>query len=458
MKLLSEYKNIFCIGIGGIGVSSLAKFFKAHGATVSGSDLRKVEDKDMDGMTIFVGHDASHVTKDFDLIVHSPDIPLSNPELVRAHELGITTFDYPTVLGMVMATGMGIAVSGTNGKTTTTALLGLILERAKKDPTVIVGGKLREWHGNFRLGQGAFILAERCEYKRNFLKIESPHMVVLTNIEEDHLDYYKDIDDIISAFREYVTKIPEVGTLVYNAADKYTKDVLDAANCEKISYGYEVEADVRGHSLMHHGGEQSFVLEWQGTELGRVSLRVPGIFNVENALAAIAAALTLGISFSDIENVLAHFYGTWRRFETIGEKNGKVFLSDYGHHPTALLGTYKAAQEFFPHKRILLVFQPHHKDRTRKLFKDFTESFLHVKHLILVEIFQVAGREHDDPISSQDFLPALKECGYGGKVLYAENFESLQKIMHEEVNNADVVIFMGAGDIDSFARKFVSHY
>jgi len=452
---MEKIKKVHCVGIGGIGVSAIAKFFNVTGKEVSGSDAyafnTRQQDLEKKGIKIFIGHRKENVSDDVDLIIYSSAVPKDNPELLN----NITKFSYTEALGQIMASHKGIAVSGTNGKTTTTAMLGKILEEGGLSPFVIVGGQVSGWDGNLLLGKGDIFVVEACEYKRGMMNMQ-PKVIVLTNIEEDHLDYYKDIEDIKSAFIDYVKKLPEDGLLVYNKDDENTVLVADEAISKKISYAIENEADLIAQNIIKGNGFQSFELLWQGNNLGNFKLYIPGVFNIYNALGAIATAISLGVSYDNVKKVVELFSGTWRRFEKVGEKNGVIIISDYAHHPTAVRETINGAKNFYPSKKILAVFEPHQKDRTIKLFDDFVKAFDGANEAILSEIYEVAGRnEARHNISSRDLVSAIKGQKPAFLISYAKNLEEAEKMVREKMSNYDVVLVMGAGDIYQVAENLV---
>jgi UDP-N-acetylmuramate--alanine ligase len=281
-----------------------------------------------------------------------------------------------------------------------------------------------------------------------------PHMIVITNIAEDHLDYYKDLNDIRSAFLEYVKSLPADGVVIYNADDHNTVEVARETHAHKFTFGIDHYADLQAVNLKAESGQQVFDLHLNDEMIGKVELHVPGKFNVSNALGATLAALKLGVEFEHIKKTLESFAGIWRRFEIVGEIQGKPVISDYAHHPAGVAGTIQAAKEFFPGKKALVVFQPHHRNRTKALFGQFVESLTKADAVILPEIFDVAGREHGEEISSQDIVKDLKKEKIDAE--YAENLEKASELIKSKLNNYDVVLCMGAGDIDLMARKLVN--
>ncbi|MBU0646638.1 UDP-N-acetylmuramate--L-alanine ligase [Patescibacteria group bacterium] len=438
---------IHFIGIGGIGMSALAKLMKSRGHAVTGSDLVLsdiTKDLEQFGIQVFEDHLAQNVPTDADLVVYSGAVPESNPERVQAKKLGIKQVTYGQMLGEVSKEYLTIAVSGTNGKSTTTAMLGKILEAAGFDPTVLVGTYVPGFaHGNLRLGQSRFFVVEGCEYQANMLNME-PAMIVLTNIEEDHLDYYRDLDHIRQTFQKFVDKLTGEGKCVVNARDPQSQK-LTIQN--PVTYGFQTKADYKGWKRITAVGKQAFEL----AKHGKIILQIPGEFNVENALAAAAAALELGVKFKDCQKALKEFPGAWRRFERVGEFMGATIISDYGHHPTAIEGTLKAAKEFFPKRRIILCFQPHQHSRTKELFDDFVKVLSKAENLIIPEIYGVSGRTEPEAaeISSLDLVKKIPRSEY------APDLPTAEQMLRDKIQKDDVVIIMGAGDVDQIARNLV---
>ena len=447
---LNKVKKVHFTGIGGIGVSAIARIMLKQGIIVTGSDLNSsmvTDDLIKQGAKITLEQVADNIGKDIDLVVYSPAVPEDNPERVAAEKLGIIQKSYPEILGELMADKKhGIAVSGTNGKTTTTAILGLILEQAKLDPTVIVGSNVKCWEGNARLGQSEYMVAEGCEWQAHMLHM-NPWAIVLTNIEEDHLDYFRDLDHIIDTFQKYINKLPKDGVLVINNDDQVSREILKKTSCKIITYGINHEAEVMAKNIKIKQGEQQFDLVAQGKDLARITLQVPGVFNIANCLAAAAVALHLGVNKNVIQEAIGQFQGTWRRFERVGEVNGVPIISDYAHHPTAIKGTLTAAKEFYPEKRIFTVFQPHQHNRTKRLFKQFIESFDQADLLIISEIFDVTGREadHDQDISSQDLVEEIKKKNK--QVWYAKDLDETKKLILDMIKPGDLLLILGAGDV-----------
>ncbi|HEX5429827.1 MAG TPA: UDP-N-acetylmuramate--L-alanine ligase [Patescibacteria group bacterium] len=453
---IKESNRIFCAGIGGIGVSGLARLFVAMGKQVAGSDLKEsaiTKDLESLGVKILIGQNVPD-NLDADLVVYSPAVPQSELATIQ-----ISKLSHGEAIGELMHSKYGIGVTGTNGKSTSTAMLGLILEKANLDPTVLIGSNLSPKNGsdkfkaNARLGQSKYFVAESDEYARKMLQ-NKPEMIVITNIAEDHLDVYKNLADIMAAFSQYIDSLPTEGILIYNADDKNTVELGRAAKTHKYTFGIDHYADLQAVNRKQEAGKQTFDLHLNDEMIGNIMLKLPGKFNVSNALASTLAALKLGVKFDDIKFALENFAGIWRRFEVVGALEGKPVISDYAHHPDAVSGTIAAAREFFPGKKILVVFQPHQRNRTKALFGEFVQSLIPADALILPEIFDVAGREHGENISSKDLVEELKKQKEEAE--YAENLDKASELIKSKLKDFDVVLCMGAGDIDVMARKLVS--
>jgi UDP-N-acetylmuramate--alanine ligase len=434
--MINELKKVHLIGAGGIGLSAVGKLLLHQGKQVSGSDVARseiVDDLESAGATVKIGHDVVNLAEDTGLVIYSSAVPEDNPEREAAQKQGIKQLSYFEFLGELSKQCTTIVVSGTHGKSTTTAMLGLVLEAAGLDPTVVVGTKVPGWElGNLRVGKSKYFVVEGCEYMAHMLELH-PEIVALTNIEEDHLDYYRDLEHIREAFQSLVDKVPKNGFVVRNADDLETMKLKIKA--EDITYSLKDKP-------------------------ANLKLQVPGDFNVSNALAAISVATKLGVEFSVIEKTLNDFLGVWRRFERVGQFEGAEIVSDYAHHPTAIKKTITAAKEFFPDQRVVVCFQPHQHARTRELFDDFLDAFDGVDELIVSEIYDVAGRaEGAEDISGHDLVYAIEEFdqlqGVSREVIFAEDLNKAEQELRERVKSDDVVIVMGAGDIDQVARLLV---
>lgn len=464
---LEKVNKVYFIGIGGIGVSALARMFKALGKTVAGSDSIESEitqELQKQNIKINIGHKAENISSDFDLVVFSSAVPVSNVERVQAKIYGIKEISYNELLGKITQDKKTIAITGTHGKTTTTAMTGLMLHRTKLDPSIIVGAKVKQLNNsNFHLGKGDYLVTEACEYREHMLEIK-PHLIILTNIDEDHLDYYKDIDHIISAFQKFIDKLKIDDILVYNKDDQNIEK-LNIPDAQLISYGILNQADIMAHDIIVEEGKQVFKVSYKGTDLGEFSLQVPGTHNIYNALAAIACGLKLDVALEDIKTSLERYKGGWRRFDKLGKirvKNGEALLiTDYAHHPTELKATIRATKDFYPTKRLFTVFQPHQHNRTKNLFDYFTESFDNADHILISEVYDVTGREEkqDQDVSSEKLVQELKKrkniISNDIEVNYAKNLDDIYNKILQQAKLDDVILIMGAGDIYDVAKKLI---
>ena len=431
MKLnFSQCKKVHFIGIGGIGISAIARMMMLEGKKVSGSDRDEsniTHELAKLGATISIGQSAENVDEETDLVIYTVAIAEDNPELAQAKELGIQTVTYPQALGALSEEKYTIAVSGAHGKTTTTAMIAKVLIDAKFDPTVVVGSLLKDYQSNFVAGKSKYLVAEACEYKRSFLNL-SPKILVITNIDDDHLDYYKDIEDIKSAFIEMVKKIPQDGFLICDREQKHIEDVAKTAKCTVIDY--ELFANQN------------------------LELKVRGDHNLSNAAAVLAVADVLQIPRKKAEKSLEAFNGTWRRFEYKGiTKTGAAVYDDYGHHPTEVVATLRGAREMFSDKRIIVLFQPHLFSRTKEHFKEFAQAFHDVDHVILAPIYP--AREAFDASISSDML-ALEILKNGGMAIAFQSVEEILLHLKKELSSdKDVLITMGAGDVYKIGEKLI---
>lgn len=441
--MLETAKSIYVSGIGGIGVSALARILKSEGKQISGSDLETSEitsDLEKLGVKVMIPQKAENITLAYDLLIYSTAVPDDNPERKQARKLNIPELSYPEALGeLAKSYEKVIAIAGTNGKTTTTAMIGRILEEAYEDPTVVVGGKVLAWNSNARVGSKKYLVLEADEYRRAFLNYRAD-VAVITNIEADHLDYYKGIEDIKSAFSELLKNAKPGAAVIYNADDKATAQVVgESRGLTKIGFGFSSAADINPQSMPN------------------LHLLIPGRFTLANALAAAAATHHLGISWLNIRKGLENFTGTWRRFEKAGMIGKTDIISDYAHHPTGLKVFLETAFDVYAGKSILLVFQPHQRNRTKNLFKDFVKSMCEsgVNDFILPEIFDVPGREaeKDQDVSSKDLVRELRACGKHSE--YAADLKEAEAMIREGLSAYDVILIVGAGDVYKIANNLV---
>lgn len=445
---LSEYKNIHCIGIGGIGLSAIAEILISRGYHVSGSDMKQsdiTDNLEKHGAKIYIGHRAENV-ETADLIVYSAAIAEENPEIIRAREKNIPLAGRAEVLGVLMDDfENSIAISGTHGKTTTTSMVSLILEQAKLEPTILVGGNLAEIGGNVKVGCSKYFVTEACEYRDSFLQLR-PKIEVILNIDSDHLDYFKDIEHIVSSFDKFAKIVPEDGKIIAYDANPFVNQVIrDIPGA--ITYGYNENCTYYITNVAFDGnGMPVFDVNYQGEHLGKVKLSVPGEHNILNAVGAFACCHQLGVSPQTIIDTLDKFKGTQRRFDIVGTtSDGVKLVDDYAHHPTEIKATLSAAHNI-PHNRLWCLFQPHTYTRTLALFDDFAEAFAEADILILAEIY--AAREKNIyKISSKELAEEIKRVHPDKKVYYMDTFEEIANYVKRNAEKDDLVITMGAGDI-----------
>lgn len=475
-----KINKIHFIGIGGIGLSAIARLMRERGKEVSGSDLSRslvVSSLEKIGIKIHIGQSEKNINKNIDLVIHTIAIPKENPELKRAEELGIKTITYPESLGLIFNDKFGIAVCGTHGKSSMTAMAGLLLDDAKLDPSVIVGSIVPKYKSNLRIGRSKYFLIEACEYERAFLNYY-PQIIILNNIELDHTDYYKDIKDFRSAFEEFVEHLPNDGILICNGDDGQISKLkaqmsnqFQSSNVKIINFGLSENNDIKGYDIKTEAGKTKFNVKYKGKDLKDFTLKVPGLFNIYNSLGVISLGLVLNIPIEKIKKSLENYSGIWRRFEIKGEYKpaatfkklwrgkGALVISDYAHHPTAVKSTIEAAREFYPERRIFAVFQPHQHNRTKKLYKDFLNSFDGADIMILSEIFDVAGREEkkDQDASSLSLANDIKKQNkdLNGKIFYAKNLKETRKLIDEKIKPNDILLIIGAGDIYKVADEMV---
>lgn len=462
---IEQLHKIYFIGIGGIGTSAIARYMKAAGKEVVGSDLkpsRVTEDLEKLGIRVNYAQVAENITDDIDLVVYTVSIPKINPELANVLEKGIRAITYAESLGLVFNGKSGIAICGTHGKSTTSAMVGAVLEDGGIDPSVFVGSIVPRYGGNLHIGAGANFVAEACEYNRNFMSLY-PRMVVLNNVELDHTDCYKDIGEMKESFLDFARHLPDDGVL-FAGEDENAGEVTSRIKEEKpglqvFRFGKGDDNDFYFKDFRVEDGRTAFTVFHGQEDMGIFRLRIPGEFNAKNALAAIAVGTYLGIPADKIRKSLEEFAGIWRRFEIKGEYEGALVISDYAHHPTAVSVTIAAAREFYAGRRIIAAFQPHQHNRTRGLYQDFLKSFDAADEVILMEIYDVAGREEaeDQAVSSKDLVRDIagRNEKLVGHISYAKDLEATRQLIDEKIKAGDVLLVMGAGNIFEVADELV---
>jgi UDP-N-acetylmuramate--alanine ligase len=453
---LSDIKKAHFVGVGGIGVSAILRLFAERGIHVSGSDMHLPPRETLPPGEYFDGHRSENLSDDVDVVIYSPAVPEHNPERKKARDLRVKELSYPEALALVTRDHNTIAVSGTHGKSTTTALIGKLFERGGLHPSVIVGAEVPGWEKrNLLIGSSDIFIVEACEYRRSMLNL-SPQTIVLTNIELDHPDYYHDLADVKSAFREYVAKLRQEDLLVVNNDDANVREVARGFDGIIVRYGVGEGPDLYASSVIEYESSQSFELVWKGTSLGTFSTELPGIYNLYNILASISVYLSYGGQTEAIQGVLSGFHGVGRRFEVLGHLNETLVVSDYAHHPTALRAVTDAARSRYKGKRILTVFRPHHRERTIKLFSEFVDVISGIPEMILIEIYDVAGREESTPISSRDIIARVKERHADAPIEYAADLTEAERMIRDHAENFDVILVIGAGDADQLAKELIS--
>lgn len=419
-------EKVHLVGVGGVGVSALARLLAAEGREVSGCDRAASPVTDLlakDGFRISIGHDAAHITEDTSLLVYSDAIEKGNPERVRAHKLGIPELSYFEALGKVANTAENlIAVSGAHGKTTTTAMLIDLFEAAGLDPTAVVGSLRAKTKNNFRAGKKNIFIVEADEYRKHFHEFR-PRVLVILNIDADHLDCYRDLGDIQSAFRELAQKVPRGGFVVCDAKNERVRPVIEGLGATVVDYGKYFDPD----------------LPLKVLPLNRV-----------NAAAALAVADIFNIAPEAARQALADFAGTWRRFEYKGKTaSGADVYDDYAHHPTEVAATLASVREQFPGRRIIIAFHPHLYSRTKKLLSEFAHAFKDADKVVIAPIF--AAREPEDPSITSDIL-AEKISETGVRAAAVPSLEAVEAYLRGEAKEGDIVLTMGAGDIYKVAE------
>lgn len=449
-----KYKHIHFIGIGGISMSGLAEILLEEGYKVSGSDVNSSNITDTlkkKGAQIYKTHDKKNV-EGADLIIYTDAISENNPEFLKAIEENITTVDRATFLGALMPNYKNsIAVSGTHGKTTTTGMITTILNKSTLNPTILLGGVLDEINGNVKIGNKDCLLTEACEYKGNILKY-NPTMAIILNMEEDHLDYFENIDHIVNTFAEYAENIDEDGFLIINSDDIHSDKVIKRSTCNIVTFGIEKDADYRAENISFtEEGYSRFILNIKNKEKYPVSLNVMGIHNLYNALASIAATHVSNIPMEIILDALKDYKGTNRRLETKGVINGVKIMDDYAHHPTEIKATLKALKKAKANN-IWCVFQPHTFTRTKLLLNDFAKSFFDADKIIITDIY--AAREKDTGIiHSINLVNKLIENNVDA--VYINDFNKVETYLLENIEEGDIVLTMGAGNIHEVGENLL---
>jgi UDP-N-acetylmuramate--alanine ligase len=449
-----KVKHIHFVGIGGIGMSGIAEVLLNLDYTISGSDISKsdiTERLSSMGAMISYKHDSSNLG-DVDVVVTSTAVRDDNPEVIEAHKRHIPVIPRAEMLAELLKMKVSVAVSGTHGKTTTTSMASATLAHGGLDPTMVIGGKLNSIGSNARLGDGEVIVAEADESDGSFLKL-APYIAVITNIEREHLDHFAGIDEIKEAFLQFANLVPFYGTTILCYDDENIRDIMPHIKRRIVTYGLSEGADYRAHEISYSGSSTKFSLSYQGKLLGNISLKVPGVFNVCNAMAAIAVARELDMAFPAIAEGIGTFTGVHRRLETKGEKAGVTVVDDYGHHPTEIKATLRAAQQVWGDRRIIVVFQPHRYTRTKALYDEFLDAFQDADVLIITDIYAASEREIEG-VNSENLYRGIRDRGHAN-VMYMSGFDEIVSHLNSIARSGDVIITLGAGTVWKIGEDYL---
>ncbi|MFH1079257.1 MAG: UDP-N-acetylmuramate--L-alanine ligase [Pseudomonadota bacterium] len=448
-----KIRKIHFVGIGGIGMSGIAEVLLNLNYVITGSDLSPSDITQRLatlGAGVFQGHQASHVG-DADVVVTSTAMKADNPEVLEAHERNIPVIPRAEMLAELLKMKFSIAVSGSHGKTTTTSMISTVLAHGGFDPTMVIGGKLASIGSNAKIGDGEVIVAEADESDESFLKL-TPCLAVITNIDREHLDYYRDIEDIKVAFLKFANIVPFYGATILCIDDPHVQAILPDIKRRVITYSLNSPADYRAEAVVLQGPVTVFSVYAREEQLGEVMLKVPGRFNVANALATIATARELDMPFDAIREGLLKYEGVGRRLEVKGRIKGVTVVDDYGHHPTEILETLAAARQVWE-GRMIVVFQPHRYTRTQKLFQEFLQAFPCADHLIITDIYAAS----ETPIAGVDAVgltEGIRKSGHPD-VVYISGIEGIVEHLLKIARDSDVIITQGAGNVWKIGEEFL---
>ncbi len=444
--MYGRIRKIHFIGIGGIGMSGIAELLLNQEYRVSGSDLRESETtrrlRELGG-EITIGHSEENI-EGADVVVTSTAVKADNPEVVAAHRDHIAVIPRAEMLAELMRMKYGIAVAGTHGKTTTTSMMAIVLTHAGIDPTAVIGGKLDALGSNAKLGRGKFLVAEADESDGSFMHL-APTIAVVTNIDEDHLDFYSGIEEIREIFVNFINKVPFYGRAILCLDDPNIQEILPLVKKRYLTYGLSSQADFHATEIRMRQGRTSFLAHYQGQELGRISFRMPGRHNVLNALAVLAVAMELDVPFRTIVGGFRNFGGVHRRFQVRDEIAGVMMVDDYGHHPVEIQATLAAAKSGWK-KRVVAVFQPHRYSRTKALFDDFLTAFYQADKLVVTDVY-AAGEDFIEGADADALAVGVRDHGHRD-VSYCATLEDAAVLLETQVEPGDMVITLGAGNVN----------
>ncbi|MGE5576908.1 MAG: UDP-N-acetylmuramate--L-alanine ligase [Syntrophothermus sp.] len=446
-------KRVHLVGIGGSGMSPIAKVLLEMGVKVSGSDLKESEvTKRLESMgaRVYIGHNASNIDE-ADLMVVSTAIDEANPELKAARERHMPVLHRSEMLARLMNERYGIAVAGAHGKTTVTSMISLVLERAGKDPTVVIGGEVADLGGSAKFGRGRFLVAEADESDRSFLRYH-PKITVVTNIEADHLEYYEGtLTKLILAYQEFLENLSPDGVAVLGVDDENVRSIIPAVQRRVITYGLDREADFTARNVKLHERGSEFEAVYQGESLGVLKLQVPGLHNVANALATLAVCREAGVSVEEVRDHIVGFHGAKRRFQLIGDVGGVMVIDDYAHHPTEIKATIKAAKDGWK-RPVIAVFQPHRYTRTHFLMEEFGKAFGQADEVIIAGIYSPPPEKPIPGVSAERMVELIRANGGRNVKLIGEK-NDIVEYLAQRAKPGDMVLTMGAGDIWQVAGK-----
>ena len=448
-----KVRQIHFVGIGGIGMSGIAEVLLNLGYAITGSDvsLSDITQRLTSlGAVIFSGHQASYL-RDADVVVTSTAVKDDNPEVLEAHRRNIPVIPRAEMLAELLKMKFSVAVSGSHGKTTTTSMVSTVLAYGGLDPTMVIGGKLASIGSNAKIGDGEIIVAEADESDGSFLKL-NPCLAVITNIDREHLDYYRDIEEIKAAFLKFANIVPFYGSTILCLDNEHVREILPQIKRKVITYGLTSPADYQATEMVLAGPLSKFSVSCRGERLGEVTLNVPGRFNIANALATIAVARELDMPFDAIRKGLEAFVGVHRRLEIKGKVNGVTVVDDYGHHPTEIRETLAAARQVWK-DRIIVVFQPHRYTRTQKLFNEFLTAFPDADYLIVTDIY-AASEKPIEGVSAANLCEGIRAHGHQN-VIYLSGFDEMTDHLLAMAKPSDVIITQGAGSVWKVGEEFL---
>ncbi len=452
--MFGRVKRIHMIGIGGIGMSGIARILKELGFEISGSDIVRTElTKELEnaGIKVYYQHKRKNV-ENADVVVYSSAIPSDNPEIVEAKKRGIPVIPRAEMLAELMRMRYSVAVSGTHGKTTTTSMIASIFEYAGLDPTIVIGGRVVETGRNAKLGNGNYLIAEADESDKSFLKL-FPTIVVVTNIEPEHLEHYESFDEVKRAYIQFIHRTPFYGVAVLCADNPGVREIMPVVERRKVTYGIYEEADIKIKTLEKKNWGARYTVIIRGKE-EIFELQVPGEHNIQNSLAAIGVSQELEIPLEKIKEALKEFKGVKRRMEKKKEKKGILYIDDYAHHPTEIKATLRAVKEAVPGRRIVVLFQPHRYTRTYYLSPYFRDAFVDADYLVITRIYP-ASEPPIPRITGKLIYDAVKKFGIPKALFYIENPEEIIERFLKELKEGDVFVTLGAGDVWKIGERIL---